>query len=136
MKETSLPTGGGTASENSVSVPKGATLTYSLYALHRRPDIYGMDAGIFRPERWTGDRALSVRALSASFMYLPFGGGRRSCLGQDFARAAIGYTLCRLLIEFPNIGLSPEENLRLVGTERQHSTLTLAIAEGCRVRLA
>lgn len=95
-----------------------------------------MNAGLFLPGRWTGDMALSAQALSAGFMYLPFGGGRRSCLGQDFALTAIAYTIVRLLLEFPNISLPPDEKVTLVGTEKQSTTFTLSSADGCKVRLA
>jgi len=30
-----------------VLVPKGTTIAYSVYTMHRRPDLYGMDADCF-----------------------------------------------------------------------------------------
>ena len=51
-KTTVLPTGGGPDRTAPVIVPKGTAVAYSVYSMHRRPDLYGMDAEIFRPERW------------------------------------------------------------------------------------
>ncbi|MCJ1384064.1 hypothetical protein MMC17_007180 [Xylographa soralifera] len=50
-KATVLPTGGGPDWTAPVFIPKGSTVAYSVYAMHRRPDLYGMDAELFRPER-------------------------------------------------------------------------------------
>lgn len=58
-------------------VPKGSRVVYSVYALHRRTDIYGADADEFRPERW-GE--MTPRAWE----YLPFNGGPRICIGREF----------------------------------------------------
>jgi cytochrome P450 len=135
-RNTTLPTGGGPTFEDPISVPEGTTVTWSLYALHRLPEIYGMDAGLFRPERWIGDMALSPEAMSASFAYLPFSQGRRSCLGRDFALTEAAYTIVRLLQKYPHISLPPDEQPKLVGTERQHMTFTLSCLDGCKVRLA
>ncbi|KIW13045.1 hypothetical protein PV08_08232 [Exophiala spinifera] len=52
LKTTVLPVGGGPDLKSPVLVPRGTSVPYSVYAMHRRPDLYGMDAEIFRPERW------------------------------------------------------------------------------------
>lgn len=81
-KTTFLPTGGGPYRTAPVLIPKGATVAYSVYALHRRPDLYGMDAELFRPERWDEDMPIFHDKTSAAWGYLPFNGGSRSCLGR------------------------------------------------------
>src|SRR5882762_1458264 len=52
VRTTVLPTGGGPDRKSPVLIPKGTAVAYSVYTLHRRPDMYGMDAELFRPERW------------------------------------------------------------------------------------
>ena len=55
---------------------------YSVYSLHRRPDLHGMDAELFRPERWDEHMPLYKNPTDAKWGYLPFNGGPRICLGS------------------------------------------------------
>ncbi len=82
-KTTVLPTGGGPDQTAPVLVPKGATVAYSVYAMHRRPDLYGMDAELFRPERWDEDMPMRNDKTNAAWGYLPFNGGPRICIGSE-----------------------------------------------------
>ncbi len=43
--------------------------------MHRRTDIYGSDALLFRPERWAPEES-----LRPGWAYLPFNGGPRICV--------------------------------------------------------
>lgn len=61
-------------------IPKGTRVLFSVWTTHRDPGVYP-DPEAFRPERWLGDGPAS-RPRHA---YLPFGGGRRACVGQGFA---------------------------------------------------
>ncbi|KAJ4377219.1 hypothetical protein N0V83_000042 [Neocucurbitaria cava] len=56
-EDTVLPKGGGPEGKAPIFVPKGQIILYNVYSLHRRQDIFGPDADIFRPERWE-DNAL------------------------------------------------------------------------------
>jgi cytochrome P450 len=53
-KDTTLPRGGGPDGLGKVFIPKGRTVSYSVFLLHRREDLWGKDAEKFRPERWEG----------------------------------------------------------------------------------
>jgi cytochrome P450 len=68
---------------------------YSVYAMHRRKDIYGPDAEEFKPERW--------ETLRVGWGYLPFNGGPRICVGQQFALTEAGYTTVRLMQVFDSL---------------------------------
>jgi cytochrome P450 len=48
--------------------------------MHRRKDMYGEDADVFKPERWlqSGDD----KRLRPKWVYLPFNGGPRTCIGR------------------------------------------------------
>jgi len=46
-----LPIGGGLNKTSPVLIPKGTTIAYSVYIIYRRPDLYGIDAKLYRPKR-------------------------------------------------------------------------------------
>lgn len=52
VRDTILPVGGGPDGKSPVFVTKGTVIRYFPWATQRRQDIYGADAGEFRPERW------------------------------------------------------------------------------------
>ncbi|KAI9786116.1 MAG: hypothetical protein M1839_007526 [Geoglossum umbratile] len=91
-KDTTLPVGGGPDGKSKVFVKKNQMIIYSVWVMHRRKDLYGDDAEEFRPERW--------ESLKPSWEYLPFNGGPRICIGQQFALTEASYTLVRLVQEF------------------------------------
>ena len=70
--------------------PAGVSLLASIWLLHHDGDVYE-DPYAFRPERFLG-------RPPGTFTWIPFGGGRRRCLGASFAmlemktvlRAALG----------------------------------------------
>ncbi|KAM5346779.1 hypothetical protein ACJ41O_009784 [Fusarium nematophilum] len=88
-EDTVLPKGGGPDGQSPLFVPKGTACRWSLYSLHRRKDIFGDDAEEFKPERW--------EKLRTTWEYLPFGGGPRICIGQQFALTQMSYLITRLL---------------------------------------
>lgn len=130
VKTTTLPVGGGPTGTAPVLVRKGEAVGYCVYAMHRRKDIYGPDADEFRPERWENDALKNV-----GWGYLPFNGGPRICLGQDFALLEAGFTIVRLLQTFETIDRT-EKSFRLpLGEEKQVLTLVVSSGDGCWVRM-
>ncbi|MCY0928862.1 cytochrome P450 [Streptomyces sp. H27-H1] len=67
-----------------ISIPAGAELAYSPYALHRDPVLFP-DPAVFDPDRW--QHGASERARTHS--YVPFGAGQHKCIGDSFAVAEI-----------------------------------------------
>jgi len=94
LRTTVLPTGGGPDRKSPVLVPKGTTVAYSVYTMHRRPDLYGMDAELYRPERWDEDMPLNANETYAKWGYLPFNGGPRICLGSKSSYLGGRSTIC------------------------------------------
>ncbi|KFZ08505.1 hypothetical protein V502_09319 [Pseudogymnoascus sp. VKM F-4520 (FW-2644)] len=132
---TILPTGGGPDRTSPVLIPEGSSVAYSVYTMHRRPDLYGMDAELFRPERWDEPMPLSQNETSSKWGYLPFNGGPRICLGMDFALSEAAYTVVRIIQKFPTIRLPEGEPVELVGVEKQKITMVMSITGGCNVEL-
>jgi cytochrome P450 len=63
----------------SVELPAGADLVWSPYALHRDSALYP------DPERFDPDRWLPERPQPPKGAYIPFGSGKRMCMGDAFA---------------------------------------------------
>lgn len=61
VRDTVLPRGGGPLGDEPIHVPKGCVVIYSVYAMHRRKELFGDDAEEFRPERWENSKHAWVR---------------------------------------------------------------------------
>jgi cytochrome P450 len=61
-------------------IPAGAHFFFSQYVMHRSAEFWD-DPLAFRPERHTPE----AKAARPKFVYFPFGGGRRQCIGEGFA---------------------------------------------------
>jgi cytochrome P450 len=60
-----------------IEYPPGVALLASAYLVHTDPDIYP-EPHALRPERFVGNSP-------GTYTWIPFGGGRRRCLGASFA---------------------------------------------------
>lgn len=65
------------------AIPRGSLLLPLATLSNESVDYHGMDAHIFRPERWSGQNAKPAVMTSPS--YLPFGLGRWACPGRFLA---------------------------------------------------
>ncbi|MET9083162.1 cytochrome P450 [Streptomyces sp. NPDC004237] len=61
------------------TVPAGTDLIWSPYTLHRDPALFA-DPERFDPDRWLEERPQPPRGA-----FIPFGTGKRQCLGDGFA---------------------------------------------------
>jgi cytochrome P450 len=133
-RDTTLPTGGGPDGKMPIFIPKGTEVNFSTHVLHRRKDLWGEDADEFVPERWEKKR------YGTSWHYVPFNGGPRICIGQQFALTEAGYVLVRMMQRYDEIeGLD-------VDMERDWHNFTIVCSPGspvsrdsavmCRMRVA
>lgn len=95
---------------------------YSVYVTHRDTKVYGKDANEFRPERWFEPE---TRKLGWSFV--PFNGGPRICLGQQFALTEASYVTVRLLQEFGHLTMDP--NTQYPPKKMSHLTMSLLMVQ-------
>jgi cytochrome P450 len=72
-------------------VPKGSAVLIAPWVLHRHRKLWH-NPGRFDPERFSSEQT----AKRARFSYLPFGGGRRICIGAAFATAEATLLLATL----------------------------------------
>jgi cytochrome P450 len=72
--------------------PVGATLYPSTYLLHHDPEIYP-DPYTFRPQRF-------IEKPPGTYTWLPFGAGRRRCIGASFAMVEMQSLLRAALTRF------------------------------------
>jgi cytochrome P450 len=121
IRDTVLPLGGGVDGKSPLFVPKGTMVGYNTYVMHRRTDLYGPDANEYIPERWA--------TLRPGWEYLPFNGGPRICLGQQYALTEASYVTVRLVQEFSAI------ESRDPGDWVEGLTLTLCSLNGTKVGL-
>ena len=68
---------------DSVWIPGGTQVALSQHQMMRRQDLFGLDADVFRPERWFAD-AETVKGYEAVWQ-LSFAAGRFTCLGKNIA---------------------------------------------------
>ncbi|KAF2861565.1 putative P450 monooxygenase [Piedraia hortae CBS 480.64] len=101
LEDAVLPLGGGEDGKSPIFVPKGEMLGWSVYTMHRRKDLFGEDAEVFRPERWLDED--NKRGLRTGWEFLPFNGGPRICLGQQFALTEASYATVRLCQTFDRV---------------------------------
>ena len=97
------------------SIPEGSLLVLPTWVLHRDERFWD-DPEAFRPERF-----LTEDADRPEYAYVPFGGGPRRCIGQQFAMTeaqlvlatmARGWTIAR---EYGDLELSASVTLRPKG---------------------
>jgi cytochrome P450 len=72
-----------------VTYPPGVAIFVSAYLVHHGPDVYP-EPYAFQPERFLG-------TSPGTYTWLPFGGGRRRCLGASFAQVEMRIVLRELL---------------------------------------
>ena len=83
-----------------IRVPEGAILTIPIATIHRDKEVWGDDAGEFKPERFENG---VTRAAKYPNALLSFSSGPRSCIGQNFAmieaKAVVAMILQRFALE-------------------------------------
>ncbi|XP_051141132.1 cytochrome P450 CYP82D47-like [Andrographis paniculata] len=80
-------------------IPKGTWLVVNMWKMHRDPEVWSNDASEFKPERFLTTH-INVDVRGQDFELIPFGAGRRSCPGTNFALRMLPLVLANLLQAF------------------------------------
>ena len=75
---------------------KDTPVHYSPLYMQRRSDIFGPTVTDFNPSRWQ-------TWIPEPWTYIPFNGGPRICLGQNFALTEIAYVTARMCQYFERV---------------------------------
>ena len=126
-KNTTLPRGGGPDGMSPILIKQGQGVLYSIYSTQRDTKFYGKDADVFRPERW-----FEPETRKLGWAFLPFNGGPRICLGQQFALTEASYVLVRLAQSYENLQLT--ENIEYPPPKLTH--LTMCMFDGVPIKIA
>jgi cytochrome P450 len=103
--------------------PAGVCLVANAYLVHHDPSIYP-DPYAFRPERF-------LEQSPGTYTWIPFGGGRRRCLGAAFATLEMKVVL-RAVLERASPRVAGDGRLEL----SRRRSITLSPREGAEVVLA
>ncbi|KAI0353453.1 cytochrome P450 monooxygenase pc-3 [Trametes cingulata] len=97
-----------------VYIPPKTPISYSIFNMHRDPKYWGPTADQFDPDRFLDER-VGKYLVANPFIFLPFNGGPRICLGQQFAYNEMSFFIIRLLQNFSSVSLDltaqPPESL-------------------------
>jgi cytochrome P450 len=105
-------------------VPKGSIVFLIPFVVHRRRHLWP------DPERFDPDRfAPEHEAARPRFAYIPFGGGPRGCIGNQFAMVEAQLIVAAVARRF-RVELLPDQDIR------PEPLITLRPSPGIRARLA
>jgi len=79
-----------------IQIRKGDTVLSPMSLMHRDPRYWKLDPTQFIPERFFGVDAPD--ANHNPFVFAPFGGGHRGCVGQDLARLELKVIIIRYML--------------------------------------
>jgi cytochrome P450 len=110
--------------------PEGCALAVNVYLVHHDPEIY--DAPYeFRPERFLDEQP-------GTYTWIPFGGGRRRCIGASFAqlemRLVLKAILSRYELEATSGGMETTRRRAITYTPRHGASVRVTARERPGVR--
>jgi len=104
-------------------VPKGSLVFLIPFVIHRRPKLWP-DPDRFDPERF----APAQESARPRFAYIPFGGGPRGCIGNQFALVEAQLIVATVAQRF-RVELAPDQDVR------PEPLITLRPTPGIRARV-
>ncbi|CAH0702965.1 unnamed protein product [Spodoptera exigua] len=96
VQNTVLPVG-------NIPVEKGTKMFTPIYAIHHDPELYP-DPEVFDPERFSNERK------PKDSIYMPFGMGNRTCIGERYAKLQVQAGLVHVLRNFT---VKPQKHVKV-----------------------
>lgn len=93
--------------KDGISIPEGTVIYAHPNLIHRLPEYWGPEADEFKPERWRDTSSFHP------LQFIPFGAGRRSCPGKDFAMIEMKRLMSMLLRRY-RFKCPPETNAKTI----------------------
>ncbi|UNI23756.1 hypothetical protein JDV02_009557 [Purpureocillium takamizusanense] len=99
LESSTLP---GQPGQPDIATLPGDIIVYSTLSMQRRRDLYPPasegfpDPAVFSPDRWDS-------WTPKPWHFVPFNGGPRICIGQNFALTSMAFTLVRLLQKYERV---------------------------------
>lgn len=88
----------------SAPLPVNTVVASNTYVLGRSKEVWGLDADVWRPERWLGDES-ERKQLEDRFMV--FSKGSRGCIGREVAMLILAEALVGVLSKWIITGKGP-----------------------------
>ncbi|GBN00398.1 Cytochrome P450 9e2 [Araneus ventricosus] len=79
----------------SITIHKGSAVVVPVWDIHHDPDLWP-NPKKFDPDRFSPANKASLKSMA----YMPFGLGKRNCIGNRFAISEVKIAIFRLLKEF------------------------------------
>ena len=119
-----------------VQVARGQDVMISVYNIHHSPAVWD-DADAFIPERFGPLDGPVPNEQNTDFRYIPFSGGPRKCVGDQFALMEAVVAMSVLLKQY-DFKLVPDQKISMTTGATIHTTnglymnITQRVAAGAR----
>lgn len=100
-------------------VNAGQDIMISVYNIHRSPQVWEK-AEVFEPERFDPDGPLP-NETNTDFRFIPFSGGPRKCVGDQFAMLEAIVALA-IFLQHMDFELVPDQNISMTTGATIHTT--------------
>ena len=120
--EQELPTSSG----KTFKIPAQQDMLLSIYNMHRSPDVWGDDAGEFKPMRFGPLDQPPPNEANTNYRYIPFSAGPRKCPGDQFALQEAVVVAATIFKQF-DISMVPGQTIGMTSGATIHTSEGLMV---------